>query len=144
MSWFPRILLQSGGVSASLFNAPAGFEGKVFFTLPTAASDHTEEALKEYRALAEKYKLPQKHLAAQISAFAATKILVEGLKRAGKDLSRERLIQVLEGFYDYKTGLMPAITWGPNRRVGAMGAYVVLVDLKGKQFVPASGWVSIN
>jgi hypothetical protein len=25
-----------------------------------------------------------------------------------------------------------------------MGAYVVTIDLKGKQFVPAGGWVNIN
>ena len=144
VNWFPQILLQGGGVTASVFDAPAGFEGKLFLTLPTAPADQTADAVKEYRVLAEKYKLPAKHLAAQISAYAATKLLIEGLKRAGKDLSRERLIQVFEGFYEYQTGLTPPITWGPNRRVGAMGAYVVRVDLKEKQFVPASGWISIN
>ncbi len=143
-NWFPQILLQSGGVTASVFNAPAGFENKLFFTVPSSPSDQTSEGIAEYRLLAEKYKLPQKHLAAQITAFAAAKLLIEGLRRAGKDLSRERLIQVLEGFYEYKTGLTPPITWGPNRRIGAMGAYIVRVDLKAKQFVPASGWVSIN
>ncbi len=107
-------------------------------------NDQTNEGLAEYRALAEKYKLPQKHSRRRSQPLAAAKLLIEGLKRAGKDLSRERLIQVLEGFYEYKTGLTPPITWGPNRRIGAMGAYVVRVDLKAKQFVPASGWVGIN
>ena len=74
----------------------------------------------------------------------AAKILTEALKKAGKDLSREKLIQVLEGLYEYRTGLTPAISYGPNRRIGAMGAYVVTVDLKAKQFVPASGWIGIN
>ena len=143
-NWFPQILLQSGNVSANVFDAPASFENKLFFSLPSAPSDLTNEALAEYRALAEKYKLPQKQIAAQLSAFASAKLLIEGLKRAGKDLSRERLIQVLEGFYEYKTGLTPPITWGPNRRIGALGAHIVRVDLKGKQFVPAGGWVSIN
>jgi ABC-type branched-subunit amino acid transport system substrate-binding protein len=143
-NWFPQILLQSGGVSGSVFNAPAGFDNRVFFTLPSAPTDQTSEGLAEYRLLAEKYKLPQKHLGAQVSAFAATKLLIEALKRAGKDVSRERLIQMLEGFYEYKTGLTPPITWGPNRRIGAMGAYVVRVDLKEKKFVPASGWIGIN
>ena len=50
--------------------------------------------------------------------------MVESLKRAGKDLSREKLIQTLEALYEYRTGLTPAITYGPNRRIGAMGAYV--------------------
>jgi len=143
-NWFPYILLQSGGFDRSVFNAPAGFEGKLLFTLPTAPSDQKVDALTEYRLLTEKYKLQPKHQAAQLSAYAAAKLLIEALKRAGKDLTRERLIQVLEGFYEYQTGLTPPITWGPNRRIGAMGAYVVRVDIKGKQFVPASGWIGIN
>jgi ABC-type branched-subunit amino acid transport system substrate-binding protein len=144
VSWFPEMLLPASGVGAALLEAPAGFSGKLFFTLPTAPVDQTADGLKEFRALAEKYKLPQKHLAAQVTAFGGAKALVEGLKRAGKDLSREKLIHELEGFYEFQTGLTPAITYGPNRRVGAMGAYVLSVDSKEKKFVPVSGWVGIN
>lgn len=143
-NWFPQIFLQTGTASPALFDAPAGFEGKVFFTLPNAPGDQTPEAFKEFRAVAEKHKLPQKHLAAQITAYTAAKVLIEALKRAGKDVSRERLIQALEGFYNYQTGFTPPLTYGPNRRVGAMGAYVVMLDLKEKRFVPVSGWVGIN
>ena len=124
--------------------APAGFDGKLFLSFPTSPADQTAEGIKEFHALAEKYKLPTKHVAAQISAYSAARILTEALKRAGKDLSREKLIQFLEGFYEYRTGLIPAISYGPNRRVGAMGAYVVTVDLKTKQFMPVSGWIEIN
>ena len=143
-NWFPQLLLQSSGLDRSVFDAPAGFEGKLLFTLPTSPSDQKLDALTEYRLLTEKYKLQPKHQAAQMSAYAGAKLLIEGLKRVGRDLSRERLIQVLEGFYEYQTGLTPPITWGPNRRIGAMGAYVVRVDIKGKQYVPASGWIAIN
>jgi ABC-type branched-subunit amino acid transport system substrate-binding protein len=144
VNWFPQIFVQSGTASQSLFDAPSGFEGKVFCTFPTGPVDHTEEAIKEFRLLGEKYKLAQKHLAAQISAYSSAKILNEALKRAGRDLSRERLIQALEGFYNYQTGMTPPITYGPNRRIGAMGAYIVMVDLKEKKFVPVSGWVGVN
>ena len=142
-NWFPHILLQAGA-TASVFEAPSGFERKIYSTVPTSPVDQTAEGLREFRALAEKYKLPQKHLAAQVTAFSGAKVLVEALKRVGKDLSREKLIHVLEGFYDYQTGLTPAISFGPNRRIGAMGAYVVVVDLKEKKFVAAGGWVGIN
>jgi hypothetical protein len=71
-------------------------------------------------------------------------MLIEGLKRAGKDVSREKLIQALEGLHEYSTGLTQAITYGPNRRIGATGAYIVAIDLKQKQFVPVSGWVDSN
>jgi ABC-type branched-subunit amino acid transport system substrate-binding protein len=144
VNWFPQIFVQSGNASQTLFDAPAGFEGKVFCTFPTAPADQTDEAIKEFGALGQKYKLPQKHLAAQVSAYSSAKILVEALKRVGKDLSRERLIQALEGFYNYQTGLTPPITYGPNRRIGASGAYVVMFDLKEKKFVPVSGWIAVN
>ena len=143
INWYPQILLQSGGASG-IFEAPAGFEGKIFFTAPTSPADHTADGLKEFQALREKYKLPQKHLAAQATAFSSAKVLVEALKRVGKDLSREKLIQTLEGFYEFPTGLMPPLTYGPNRRIGALGAYVVRVDLKEKKFTPVSGWVGIE
>jgi ABC-type branched-subunit amino acid transport system substrate-binding protein len=144
VKWFPQIFVQSGTASPTLFDAPTGFEGRVFCTFPTAPADQTDEGIKEFRLLGEKYKLQQKHLAAQVSAYSSAKILIEALKRVGKDLSRERLIQALEGFYNYQTGLTPPISYGPNRRIGAMGAYVVMVDLKEKKFVPVSGWVGIN
>jgi hypothetical protein len=56
-------------------------------------------------------------------------------------VTREGLIQVVEGVYDDRTGLTPALSAGPNRRVGADGAYVVTIDLKQKQFAPASAWI---
>ena len=142
-AWFPRLLMPASSGSAVL-EAPPGFDTGVFLSFPTSPDDQNAEALKEFRALAEKYQLTAHHLAAQMSAFAAAKILVEGLKRAGKDLSRERLIQSLEGLYQYQTGLTPAITYGPNRRIGANGAYIVSVDLKEKKFVPASGWIDVK
>lgn len=142
--WLPTIFLPGAGVGANVFNAPSGFDGKVFVSFPTSPAAETAEGVKEFRALAEKYNLQPRHVAAQMSAFCAAKILVEALKRAGKDVSREKLIQSLEGLYDYPTGLTPAVTFGPYRRVGATGAYVVSVDLKAKQFTPASGWVNVN
>lgn len=144
INWFPQILVQSGAASQTLFDAPAGFEGKVFSAFPFTPADQTAEAITEFRKLGEKYKLPQKHFAAQVLAYSSAKILIEALKRVGKDLSRERLIQSLEGFYNYHTGLTPPITYGPNRRIGAMGAYIVMVNLKEKKLVPVSGWVVVN
>ncbi|MGI9069712.1 MAG: cytochrome c/ABC transporter substrate-binding protein [Pyrinomonadaceae bacterium] len=144
VNWFPFIFLPSANAGARIVEAPAGFDGKLFLSFPTSPTDQTAEGVKEFLALSGKYQLSTKHLAAQISAYSAAKILAEALKKAGKDVSREKLIQVLEGFYEYRTGLMPAISYGLNRRIGAMGAYVITVDLKTKQLIPASGWIGIN
>ena len=144
VSWFPLILLQGGGAGGAIFDAPVGFDGKIFVTVPTSPEEQSVDGLKEFRALAEKYNLPQQHLAAQVTAYSSAKVLVEALKRVGKDLSREKLIQTLEGLYEFPTGLTPVLTFGPNRRIGAIGAYVLVIDLKEKKLKPVSGWVGIE
>ena len=144
VNWFPQILLQGGGVASGIFDAPPGFDGKIFFTAPNSPFEQTAGGLSEFKSFVEKYKLPQKNLGAQAAAYSSAKVLVEAMKRVGKELSREKLIQTLEGFYEFQTGLTPPLTYGPNRRVGAMGAYVVTVQLKEKQFKPVSGWVGIE
>ena len=63
---------------------------------------------------------------------------------SGKDLSRERLITTLEGLYEYETGLIPRITFGPNRRIGALGAYIVTIDPEKKLFPASVEWIAVD
>ncbi|MBV9926998.1 MAG: ABC transporter substrate-binding protein [Acidobacteria bacterium] len=140
--WHPDVLLLGALTGRELVSSvPAGFREKVFLTFPTVPTDLTEGGEAELRALSAKYKFGLRHTAAQLSALAAAKTLAEGLRRGGRDVSRERLVTALEGLYDYETGLTPRLTFGPNRRVGAAGAYVVRIDPERQEFVPASGWV---
>lgn len=141
-NWTPTVLLPGPLSGPEVFNAPAGFRQKIFLAFPSSPSDQTRDGVAEFRAFAERHQLPPRHFAAQLSAYCAAKILFEGLKRAGRDLSREKLIEALEGLYEFDTGLTPPITYGPNRRVGADGAYVIAVDLTNRQFVPASKWIT--
>jgi ABC-type branched-subunit amino acid transport system substrate-binding protein len=142
--WFPAVLLPSSSSGPDVFDAPAGFNGKLFASFPNSPTALSGEGVNEFRLLAAKYQLPTQYVAMQMSAYSAARILVDAMRRVGKDLSREKLIQALEGLYEFSTGLTPAITFGPNRRIGAMGTYVVTIDLKERKFVPASGWISVN
>ena len=145
LQWTPYVLSLGVMTSQSLAaDLPAAFTKKIFLAFPTVPADVSAEGVAEYRSLVEKYKLPQKHAAAQLAALAAAKIFVEGLKRTGADLSREQLISALEGLYEYDTGLTPKLIFGPNRRVGAAGAYIITINAETKEFVPASGWVPAN
>jgi ABC-type branched-subunit amino acid transport system substrate-binding protein len=143
LGWSPFVLL-TGGAGGGTMDAPQSFSRKIYLSFPTSPADQSPEGVREFRALAAKYGLPKTHLAAQLSAQAAAKILVEGLKRAGQDVSREKLVETLEGLSQFATGLTPPVTYGPNRRIGAMGAYVVTIDLEKKEFVPASSWVNTD
>jgi hypothetical protein len=128
-------------VGKEILEAPLLFKGKIFLSYPTLPSDQTRHELMQFRALAEKYNLPARHRAQQFSSVCAARILLEAVKLAGKDLTREKVIRELEGFYEFDTGLAPPITYGPNRRIGALGAYIVTIDLEKKELIPASRWV---
>jgi ABC-type branched-subunit amino acid transport system substrate-binding protein len=140
----PYVILPGSLAGGDVFDIPASFEGKVLLSFPTLPSDQTEAGLAEYRAFAQKHKLPAKRLAVQVSSYCAAKLLAHGIKQAGKDLSREKLIGALESLYEFNTGLTPPITYNANRRIGALGAYVVVVDLEKGSFVPASEWIKLN
>ena len=140
--WHPDVFLLGALTGRDLVTSvPAGFKEKIFLTFPTVPSDVSEAGAGELSALAAKYKFEVRHTAAQLATLAAAKLFAEGLKRGGRDISRERLVSALEGLYAFETGLTPHLTFGPNRRIGAAGAYILRIDPERKEFVPAGGWV---
>ncbi|HJP95613.1 MAG TPA: ABC transporter substrate-binding protein [Pyrinomonadaceae bacterium] len=145
LNWNPYIFSLGILASKDLPNSlPFSFTKKVFLTFPTVPGDVTADGLAEYRRLADKYKLPPQHTTAQLAALAAAKTFVEGLKRVGADLSREQLVSALESLYDYDTGLTPKLIFGPNKRVGAAGAYVITINSDTKNFEPVGGWIAAH
>jgi hypothetical protein len=77
-------------------------------------------------------------------ALASAKLLAHGLRQAGKEISRENLVETLEGLYSYNTEQTPALTFTRNRRVGSGGAHVVGLDLERKSLVLPSTWVPLE
>ena len=75
------------------------------------------------------------------TAWVGSMLFSEGLKRAGRSLTREGLVDALETIKDFESGgLMTPITWGPERREGGIGSRILKADLKKKVFVPVTGW----
>lgn len=144
-AWTPHIFLLGALAGRGLLGEVSQeFKDKLFLAYPTVPEDITPSATAEFRALQEKYKFAMRHPASQLAAFAAAKVFIEALKRAGQDLTREKLIAALESLYDFETGVTPRLTFGPNRRVGAPGAYIIGIDAVKKQFVTIGGWVDAN
>lgn len=140
-NWTPHLFFLGVMTGKEMPTSVAAFRNKLYIAFPTLPADLNTEGVAEFRSLHEKYKFAPRHTASQLAAFATAKVFVEGLTRAGRDLSREKLITALEGFYDYNTGITPRITFGPNRRVGAAGAHVVAIDVAEKEFATTSGWI---
>ena len=144
LDWRPHILLSGALGGREVLETLPGFNGAIYVSLPMLPTDQTPRGAVEYREFAERHKIDARHLAAKISAYCAAKVLVQGLKLSGREVTREKLITALEGMYRFETGLTPPLTYGPNRRVGAMGAHIMKVDMEKKDLVPAAGWVEVH
>jgi ABC-type branched-subunit amino acid transport system substrate-binding protein len=141
-NWVPYVLMAGSLAGRALFDLPAAFQGRIFLAYPTGPADHTRAGVDEFNRFHRRHNLPGKHLPAQIAAYTAVKLLVEGLKAAGRSLSREKLIGALEKLYEFDTGLAPLLTYSANRRIGALGAHIVSVDLEKRTFGSSTDWIA--
>lgn len=132
--WAPRVFVLGPLLDESILGAPARFQGRIFAAYPQLQPE--VGAVDEFDYFLSSHNLASDHRLVQISAYCAAKILVEALTRAGKNVTREKLISTLEQMRDFRTGLLPGITFGANRRVGSFKAEIVCVDLASHSFQP--------
>jgi len=144
----PVLWLAEGRLARS---AVAGSAGKPTLMLPSALADDllakgapvptyvafasgpadlTSEAAAEFRVLAARGDgAPQgrsaREQSAQRFALVAAKVLVEALRRAGRAVTRERLVDAIEALRDYRTGLLPPVSFSPSQHVGTDGVWIV-------------------
>jgi Periplasmic binding protein len=60
--------------------------------------------------------------------LAAARLMVEGLRRAGRDVSRARLVEAIETIQRLDVGEGPPVSYSPRRHVGFTGAEITRFD----------------
>jgi ABC-type branched-subunit amino acid transport system substrate-binding protein len=134
----PQVLLPGYAGGAAVLDLPAAFDGRVRIGLalpPWDPARARDESVR--RVLLAGGRRPGPGV---LVAFRGARLLVEALRRAGRDVSRDALVTTLEGFYDFDLGVGPRVTFGPNRRLGVAGAHVLAPDLRRRAFVPVAEW----
>ena len=142
--WSPVLLMPGSLASNNLFELRGELEDRLFLALPSLPSDQTQSGASEYQSLADSHQLPKDQIVSQITALCSAKVFAQGLKLAGRAVTREKLVTALEGLYDFDTGLMPRIGFGRDRRIGALGAYIVTIDQRTRQFKSVTGWLRLD
>jgi len=73
--------------------------------------------------------------------YALVKSAIEGLRRAGPDLTRESLLQTWETkMTGYDSGYLPPPTFGPGNRSGPLAFGITACCTDGKWTTPQQGW----
>jgi ABC-type branched-subunit amino acid transport system substrate-binding protein len=116
------------------FSLPASIAAQTFLSYPSALPN--QEDFAEFIATMQKSGVALRSPAFQTLAFASTKVFLEATKSSGRRLDRATFINSLEQIQDFKTGVIPPLTFSPNRRVGSTSSYIVGIDLTKMQYLP--------
>lgn len=127
-------------IGREALSLPPAQAARVLLAHPTPLPERAD--LAEFAALLRREGRDQ--LAFRAVAFAAAKVFMEGVKQSGRRLSRARLVSSIEQLQEFRTGVLPPLTFGPNRRMGVTGAYIVGVDSVNKRLTPLSDLIESN
>jgi len=93
--------------------------------------DSSVPVVKEYqKAMAEAKAEPG---FGTLEGFIAAKVMVEGLRRAGRNLTRESFVRAMESIQDYDAGGFK-VTYGPGNRSGSKFVDLTIIS-KDQKFV---------
>ncbi len=117
LNYKPKIMLTFVLNDPQLFaSAGKAADGVYTSSFTPVLNNSDDPKVAEYLAFMKKY-LPNE-LPGNFSAwgYVGAQIFIEGLKRAGKDLSRENFVNAVESITDWKGSLAANISYGPNNR----------------------------
>jgi ABC-type branched-subunit amino acid transport system substrate-binding protein len=93
--------------------------------------DNSVPVVKEYRKALEEVKGEPGF--GTLEGYIAAKVMVEGLRRAGKNLSRDSFIKAMESIQDYDVGGFK-VHYGPGQRYGSKFVDLTIIS-KDQRFV---------
>jgi ABC-type branched-subunit amino acid transport system substrate-binding protein len=130
MGWRPQFLTVSFvGTEEFIKEAGPDAEGTIITQVvpPYDRTDYPTVAL--YRKYLAKYYPDTAPSFVSLEGFVDAMVVVEGLKRAGKDVTREKFIAAIESIHDMNIGLGPklSLSYSPSDHKGFVNVYPTVV-----------------
>lgn len=143
--WWPQFVTVSFvGTEEFIKEAGPDAEGTIITQVvpPYDRTDYPTVAL--YRKYLAKYSPGEPPSFVSFEGFVDAMVLVEGLKRAGKDVTREKFITAIESIHDMNVGLGPrlVLNYSATDHKGFDSVYPTVV--KNGQAVLLTDWSSLG
>jgi ABC-type branched-subunit amino acid transport system substrate-binding protein len=139
--WKPLFLTVSFvGTDELILEAGTDAEGVVITQVvpPYYLTDYKTVTL--YRRALSKYFPSAQPNFVSLEGFVDAMVMVDGLKRAGKDLTREGLIRGIEAIHDQDIGLGPLLKLDYSARDHKGFDHVIPTVIRGGRAVPFTDW----
>jgi ABC-type branched-subunit amino acid transport system substrate-binding protein len=126
IGWTDTLMVSSGPLTDERYLALAGtasegVEGLALWPDPLLAD---LPGVKLYREHMAKYFPKNEPNRYSLSGYFAAMLFVEGVKRAGKGLTRDGLVAALESVRGWESGILPPVTIGPDHETQKQGFWV--------------------
>lgn len=115
-----------------MMNITGGLWKNIIFTNFSELPDSNDPGVKKYREAFDKYAQKGERWGVFFMAgIGFVEPMVEGLRRAGRDLTRENFVKAMESLKDYK-GVFGKVSFGPGQRQGQRQIFIAKTDENGK------------
>ncbi|MCU1246559.1 MAG: hypothetical protein JWN02_2469 [Acidobacteria bacterium] len=125
--WRAAVLVPSALMNPSALQNGGPLPAHLYISLPTGPADQNAAALAAYSKLATGSHVGHSHLTAQFAALASAQLFMAALERAGRDVTRQKLLDTIDGIRALDTGLVPPLTFNANRHIGSTGSYIAAI-----------------
>ena len=139
-----RLYLPGFFVGRQILDLPESYAANLEMAYITIPDSGSGQHLLKFREFMRKNNLQHDFLTARLYAYSASETLIEGLKRAGKRVTRKNLVTSLEEMYQFDVGLNKPVSYGSRRRTGLLGAYLVTLDAKNRRLTPTDQWIRLD
>ncbi|MGB9402329.1 MAG: ABC transporter substrate-binding protein [Candidatus Acidiferrales bacterium] len=142
--WHPLFLSLSFAGTEALIRAAGNDAEGVIITQVVPPYDRTDlPTIKLYRDALDKYMGRTAPAFVSLEGFVDAMVVTEGLRRAGKDLTREKFISGIESIHDQDMGLGPKflLNYGPKRHRGFDSVYATII--RGGRAVTIADWKNL-
>ena len=140
----PRLFLPGYFVSGDILKLPENYANRLEMAYVTVLDSGEGGGLVKFRQFMRRNQLEYNYLNARLYAYSAAEILIEGAKRAGKRITRKKLVSAIEELYAFDAGLNRPVSFSSQRRTGLRGAYVVRLDSENKRLSSTGTWVGLD
>jgi branched-chain amino acid transport system substrate-binding protein len=145
IGWRPLFLTVSFvGTDELISEAGADAEGIVITQVVPPYYLTDLKAVSRYRGALTQYFPSERPNFVSLEGFVDAMVMVEGLKRAGKDLSRDGLIRGIESIHDLDVGMGPELKLDYSAKDHKGFDHVILTVVRGGRAVPFTDWSTLT
>jgi hypothetical protein len=139
----PSVYLLGMLMGPQLAQLDARWASRVWVAYPNVPGAASAQGTAEFRALLRNHQVAEDFPAIQTSAIAAAKVLIEALRKSGRSVTRDGFVHALQSLHGFETGLTPRLSFGPNRRIGSQGVFLMQFDLPTRSFHSEPVWIAL-